>query len=95
MKIFKQELAKIQKNFRVDVLFKRVAVNHINNTFKVHTSYLNDLKEVQGFTFFPFPQDVKLKESQREHQPIAEYAPECKFHLAVELLTREIVKGAA
>lgn len=76
---FRDELAKIKKNFRVEVEFSKVAVNRFNRTYGVHKRYLEALHRVNGYSFYPFPQDTKLTESQEMRTPILEYAKESKF----------------
>ena len=90
---FRQELEKIQKNFKVAIKYQHVAINQINNSYNIHKAYIDELKQVNGYTFHPFPQDVRLKESQRQHKPLADYDRNSKFALATTMMVENLIGG--
>ena len=87
--IFNNELQKLNRNFRRNVRFNKIACNLVNRSFRRHTDFIQALKRLD-YELFLIPQDTHLAECQIHHQPLSGYdrnsraLPELK-RLAVSL----------
>src|SRR6056297_808368 len=70
--IFNNELQKLNRNFRRNVRFNKIACNLVNRSFRRHTDFIQALKRLD-YELFLIPQDTHLAESQIHHQPLCEY----------------------
>ena len=74
VEVFSSELAKVNKNYRVNVRFNKIVCNMINKSFRRHTVYTEQLMSMD-YDIYPISQDPKLAESQMVGETIFEYSP--------------------
>ena len=74
VEVFSSELAKVNKNYRSNVKFGKIACNMINKSFRRHTVYTEQLMSMD-YDIYPISQDSKLAESQMVGETIFEYSP--------------------
>ena len=74
VEVFSSELAKVNKNYRSNVRFEKIACNMINKSFRRHTVYTEQLMSMD-YDIYPISQDSKLAEAQMVGETIFEYAP--------------------
>jgi cellulose biosynthesis protein BcsQ len=70
--IFNNELQKLNRNFRRNVRFNKIACNLVNRSFRRHTDFIQALKRLD-YELFLIPQDTHLAECQIHHQPLSDY----------------------
>jgi len=75
LEIFTAELAAINKNYRRNVLHRRIVANNVNMSFAQHRDRLEWFKGLD-YSLHIIPQDRGIADSQAMHQSIFQYAPQ-------------------
>lgn len=83
--IFKNEIANIQKTWRVEVPFTKIVCNMLNRSYKTHNETY-ELFSKLGYDLYTIPQDIKLKECPSHHLPIDLHDPKSKSIPEIERL---------
>jgi cellulose biosynthesis protein BcsQ len=88
--IFRNELTKLNKNYRRNIQRRRVVCNMLNRSFRRHLSLYEEFKRMD-LELHTIPQDSRLAESQLHHMSIFEYDPDSKSITAINALAAAIM----
>jgi chromosome partitioning protein len=92
LEILAAELEKLNRNYRRNVLHKRIVVNGINRGFSRHLKVLDALQG-SAFELYVVPQDSHVAESQFHNQSLFDYAPHSRAAAELERLAFAITGG--
>lgn len=87
--IFRNELTKLNKNFRKNIKHHKVVCNMLNRSFRRHLSLYSEFTRMD-MQLFTIPQDSRLAESQLHHQSIYTYDPAAKSITGINTLVDAI-----
>jgi cellulose biosynthesis protein BcsQ len=90
LETFSLSIAEINKAYRRNVKHRRVVLNMVNRSFKLH----NENRERIGsldYELYIVPQDRAIPDSQAEHLSLQEYRPEARSLQELENLTTAMV----
>ena len=89
IEIFNDELNKINKNYRKQIVHKRIVINAINRSFKLHKSYLERFKSL-NYEIYYISQDANIPKSQTLNQSIFDFNIKSKTVSEFEKLANSI-----
>lgn len=72
IEIFNDELNKINKSYRKQITHKRIVINEINRSFKLHKSYLEHFKSL-NYEIYYISQDANLPKAQTLNKSIFDF----------------------
>ncbi|MBP7554426.1 MAG: ParA family protein [Spirochaetes bacterium] len=89
--IFNNELQKINKAYRKNVVHNKIVVNNINYSFRRHNIIYDKIKKLD-YQIFTIGQDSKIAEAQLQNKSIYEYYPESKTIPELNNLAESLIK---
>lgn len=89
VEIFNDELNKINKNYRKQITHKRIVINVINRSFKLHKSYLEHFKSL-NYEIYYISQDANIPKAQTLNQSIFDFNTKSRAVSEFEKLAHSI-----
>jgi chromosome partitioning protein len=86
---FTHQLNRIKRENRSEVAFRNVVLNNVNESFRGHRFYREQL-ENQGLRLFQIPQDRKIAEAPEVHLFVQEYEPGSRANIAYRQLAQGV-----